>query len=86
METRLIEYWIIIRRWISYHTVEVGDGGVLVGIRVKQHLGVGVNGYVGFDTFLVLAQEPGDGLDFRFRLWKGTTVGVITGMRGGSFI
>lgn len=71
---------------MSYHAAEVGDSGILVGIGVKQHLGVGVDGYVCFHTFLVLAQELGDGLDFRFRLREGTTVGVITGMRGGTLI
>lgn len=71
---------------MSHHTVEVGDGGILVGIGVKQHLGIGVDGYVCFDTLLVLAQELGDGLDFGFRFREGTTVGVITGMRGGTFI
>lgn len=71
---------------MSYHAVEVGDGGILVGIRVEQHLGVGVDGYVCFDALLVFSEEPGNSLDFRFRLWKGTTVGVITGMEGGALI
>lgn len=70
----------------SYHAVEVGDSGILVGIGVKQHLGVGVNGDVCFDTFFVLAQELGDSLDLRFRFRKGATVRVIAGMRGCTFI
>lgn len=74
------------KQWISYHAAEVGDSGILVGIGVKQHLGVGVDGYICFDTFLVLAQELGDGLDLGFRLREGTTVGVITGVRGGTLI
>lgn len=65
-----------------YHAVEVGDTGVFVGIWVKQHLGVGVDGDVRFDALLVLAQELGDGSDLRFRLWEGPTVGVIAGMGG----
>lgn len=77
---------MIIRQLISYHTVEVGDGGVLVGIWIQQHLGVGVNGYIGLDVLLVLAQELGNSLDFRFRFREGATVGVITGMRGGALI
>lgn len=71
---------------MSYHAVEVGDSGVLVGVGVKQHLGVGVDGYVCLDTFPVPAQELGDGLDFGFRLREGTTVGVIAGVRGGALI
>lgn len=71
---------------MPYHAVEVGDCGILVGIGVKQHLGVGVDGYVCFDTFLVLAQELGNCLDFRLRLRERTTVGVITGMRGGTLV
>lgn len=71
---------------MSYHAVEVGNSGILVGIGVQQHLGVGVDGYVRLDTLLVLAQELGDGLDFRFRLGKRTTVSVITGMRGGTLL
>lgn len=66
----------------SYHTVEVRDSGVFVGIWVKQHLGVGVDGDVRFDAFLVLAQELGHGFDFRFGLWEGPAVGVIAGMGG----
>lgn len=71
---------------MSYHAVEVGNSGILVGIGVQQHLGVGVDGYVRLDTLLVLAQELGDSLDFRFRLRKWTTVCVITGMRGGTLL
>lgn len=71
---------------MSYHTAEVGDSSILVGIGVKQHLGVGVDGYVCLDTFLVLAQELGDCLDFRLRLRERTTVGVITGVRRGTLV
>lgn len=71
---------------VSYHTVEVGDSGILVGIGVEQHLGIGMDGYVRFHTFLVLAQELSNSLDFRLRLREGTTVGVITGVRGGTLI
>lgn len=45
-----------------------------------------MDGYVRFDTFLVLAQELGDSLDFRLRLGEGTAVGVIAGMRGCTLI
>lgn len=75
-----------IKRQTSYHTVEVGDHSILVGVGVKQHLGVGVNGYVGFHTLFVLAQELGDGLDFWLRFGEGTAVGVVAGVRGGAFI
>ena len=71
---------------MSYHTVEVGDGGVLVGVGVQQHLGVGVNGDVCFHTLFVLAQELGDGLDLGFRLREGAAVSVIAGMGGGAFV
>lgn len=71
---------------MSYHTAEVGNGCILVGIWVEQHLGVGMDGYVGFNALLVLAQELGDGLDFRFRLREGAAVGVITRMKGGTFL
>lgn len=74
------------KQQMSYHAVKVGDGGILVGIGVEQHLGVGMDGYVRFDALLVLAQELGNSLDFRFRLWKGTTVRVVTGMEGGALI
>lgn len=66
----------------SYHAVKVGDGGVFVGIRVKQHLSVGVDGDVRFDALLVLAKELGDGFDLGFGLGEGAAVGVIAGMGG----
>lgn len=65
-----------------YHAGEVGDGGVFVGIWVKQHLGVGVDGDVGFHALLALAQKLGDGFDLRFGLREGPAVGVITGVGG----
>lgn len=71
---------------MSYHAIKVGDGGILVGIGVEQHLGVGMDGYVCLDTLLALAQELGNSLDFRLRFWKGTTVGVVTRMKGGALI
>lgn len=43
-----------------------------------------MDGYICFDTFLVLAQELGNSFNFRFRFREGTAVGVITGMRGGT--
>lgn len=79
-------YRFAVSGWISYHTAEVGDSGILVGIGVKQHLRVGVDGYVRFHVFLVLAQELGHSLDFGFRLWEGTTVGVIARVGGGTFL
>lgn len=43
------------RRSMSYHAAEVGDGGVLVGVGVEQHLCVGVDGYVRLDVLPALA-------------------------------
>lgn len=63
MVRKLVDNWFIIQKQMSYHTAEVGDSGILVGVGVKQHLGVGVDGYVCFDMFLVLAEELGDSLD-----------------------
>lgn len=72
--------------WKSHHTAEVGDGGVLVGVRVKEHLSISVDGNVCFNLLLVLAQKLGDGFDFRFGLGERAAVGVVTRMRGGTFI
>lgn len=71
---------------MSHHTAEVGDGGVLVGVGVEQHLRVGVDGYVRLDVLPVLAQELGDGLDLRLRLWVGAAVGVVARVGGGAFL
>lgn len=71
---------------MSYHTAEVGDGGILVGVRVEQHLCVGVDRYVRLHVLLALAQELGNGLDFRLRLWVGATVGVVARVGGGAFL
>lgn len=79
-------YQFAVSGWISYHAAEVGDSGILVGIGVKQHLRVGMDGYVRFHVFLVLAQELGHRLDFGFRLWEGTAVGVIARVGGGTLL
>lgn len=71
---------------MSYHTAEVGDRGVLVGVRVKQHLRVRVDGYVRLHALLVLAQVLGDGLDFGFGFGEGAAVGVVAGVRGGTLL
>lgn len=71
---------------MSYHTTEVGDGSILVGVGVEQHLCVGVDGYVRLHVLLALAQELGDGLDLRLRLWVGATVGVVARVGGGAFL
>lgn len=66
--------------WKSYHTAEVGDGGVLVGVRVKEHLSVGVDGNVSFYPLLVFAQKLGDSSDFRFGFGERAAVGVVARM------
>lgn len=40
---------------ITHHTVEVWYSGIFVGIRIEEHLSIGVNRDVGFDTFPVFA-------------------------------
>lgn len=72
--------------WKSYHTAEVGDSGILVGVWVKEHLSISVDGNVCFYLFPVLAQKLGNGLDFRFGLGERAAVGVVTRVRGGTFI
>lgn len=71
---------------MPYHAAEVGDGGILVGVRVEQHLCVGVDGYVRLHVLLALAQELGDGLDLGLRLRVGATVGVVARVGGGAFL
>lgn len=71
---------------MSYHTVEVGDGGILVGVRVEQHLCIGVDGYVRLHLLFALAQELGNSLYLRLRLWEGATVSVVTRVGGGAFL
>lgn len=71
---------------MSYHTAEVGDGGILVGVGVEQHLCIGVDGYVGLHVLLALAQELSDSLDLGLRLWVGATVGVVARVGGGAFL
>lgn len=71
---------------MPYHAVKVGDCGVLIGVRVKKHLRVGVDGYVRLHALLVLTQELGDSFDFWFRFREGAAVGVITRVRGGTLI
>lgn len=39
----------------THHTVEIRDVAIFVGVRIEEHLSVGVNGYVSPHVFLVLA-------------------------------
>lgn len=69
----------------THHTVKIGDGAIFVGVRIEEHLSIGVDGYVSPRVFLVLAQEPGDGLYLGLGLGERATVGVITRVCGGAF-
>lgn len=40
---------------ITHHTVEVWYSGIFVGIRIEEHLSIGVNRDVGLDLFPVFA-------------------------------
>lgn len=69
----------------THHTVKIRDGAIFVGVRIEEHLSVGVDGYVSPRVFLVLAQEPGDGLHLWLGLGEGATVGVVTRVCGGAY-
>lgn len=69
----------------THHTVKIGDDAIFVGIRIEEHLSVGMDGYVSPHVFLVLAQELGDGLHFGLGLGERATVGVVTRVCGGAF-
>lgn len=70
----------------THHAAEVWDSGVFVGVRVEQHLGVRVEGQIGFYLLPMSAQKMSDSLYFRLRLRKGTTVGVVAWVKGSTFI
>lgn len=57
---------------------------VLVGVGEEQQLGVGVDGEVGLDGRLVLADEVGHVPDLDLRLGAGAAVGVAAGVAGGA--
>lgn len=61
----------------THHTVKIWDVAIFVGVRIEEHLSVGVDGYVSLHVFLVLAQEPGDGLYLGLGLRERATVGVV---------
>lgn len=60
--------------------------GQLIGVGVgeEQQLGVGVDGDVGLDDGLVLADEVGNILDLDLRLRRVPTEGVAAWIAGGS--
>lgn len=70
----------------THHAAEVWNSGVFVGVRVEQHLGVRVEGQIGFYLLPMFAQKMSNSLYFRLRLRKGTTVGVVAGVKGSTFI
>lgn len=78
--------WVGVGGRMSYHTAEVGDGGILVGVGVEQHLCICVDGYVRMHVLFALAQELGNSLDLRLRLGVRATVCVVTGVGGGAFL
>lgn len=55
-----------------------------VGVGEEQQLRVGVDGEVGLDGGLVLADEVGDVLDLDLRFGSWPAVGVAAGVFGGS--
>lgn len=55
-----------------------------VGVGEEQKLRIGVDGDVGLDDGLVLADEVGNILDLDLRLRRGTTVRITAGVAGGS--
>lgn len=50
---------------ITHHTVEVWYSGIFVGIRIEEHLSIGVNRDVSFDPFPVFPQKLGNSFDLR---------------------
>lgn len=57
---------------------------VRVGVGEEQQLGVGVDGEVGLDGCLVLADEVGHVLDLDLRLGAGAAVDFAAGVFGGA--
>lgn len=69
---------------MTHQLTVVGSQIVGVGIGEEQELGVGMDGEVGFDGGLVLADEISHILDLNLRLGGGATEGFAAGVAGGS--
>lgn len=69
---------------VTHQLTVVGGQVVGVGVGEEKELGVGVDGEVGFDGGLVLADEVSHILDLDLRLGGGATEGVAAGVAGGS--
>lgn len=67
-----------------YQLIMVGSQVVGVGVGEEEQLGVGMDGEVGLDGGLVAADKVGHILDLDLRLGDGATVGITTGVGGGS--
>lgn len=68
----------------TYQLTVVCSQPIGVGIGEEQQLGVGVDGDVGLDDCLVIADEIGNILDFDLRLRSVPTEGVAAGVAGSS--
>ncbi len=69
---------------MTYQLTVVCSQVIGVGVGEEQQLGVGVDGEVGLDDGLVLADEVGNILDLDLRLRSVPTEGVAAGVAGGS--
>lgn len=69
---------------MTYQLTVVCGQLIGVGVGEEQQLGVGVDGEVGLDDGLVLADEVSNILGLDVRLGRGTTVRVTAGVAGGS--
>lgn len=69
---------------MTYQLTVVISQAVGVGVGEEQQLGVGVDGDVGLDFGLVVADEVGHILGLDLRLSLRPTVGFAAGVAGGS--
>lgn len=69
---------------MAYQLTVVCSQLIGVGVGEEQQLGIGVDGEVGLDDGLVLADEVGDILDLNLRLRRGSAVRITAGVAGGS--
>ena len=58
---------------------------VIIGVRIKHHLGIGVDGQIRFDGRQVAADKIHQGLGLFLRLCSSSTVSFITGIWRGSY-
>lgn len=69
---------------MTYQLTVVCSQVIGVGVGEEQKLGIGVDGQVGLDNGLVIADEVGNILDLDLRLRRGTAVRITAGVAGGS--